>query len=257
MLIFSDNLKYLRSKQEKSQRQVADDLSITRDRYSKYEENKSDPPLELLQRISRYYHISIDILLSVELKSIAIEQLLKLEDNRILLPITVDRHQNNYIEIVTHKAKAGYAAGGFADPTFISELEHIYLPWLNKSEKYRTFPVDGDSMPPHNNKSYIVGRYVEKIGDVMDGKTYIVVTKNQEIVYKRLNKNGKNAFIMQSDNSFYQAYEIKFSQIAEIWEYAGSLERENFKPETFNAESLEGIIRKLQGDVAAIKGRIS
>jgi transcriptional regulator with XRE-family HTH domain len=258
MLIFSDNLKYLRAKKGKSQREVADDLSITRDRYSKYEENKSDPPLEILQKISRYYHISIDLLLSVEMKTISIEDLLKLDDNRILLPITVDRNQNNYIEIVTHKAKAGYAAGGYADPIFISEqLEHIYLPWLDPNEKYRTFPVDGDSMPPHNSKSYIVGRYVEKLGDVIDGRTYVVITKNQEMVYKRLNKSDKNAFVMQSDNTFYKPYEIGFSDITEIWEYSGSLERENFKPDTFDAASLENVIRKLQTDISDLKGKMS
>jgi hypothetical protein len=32
------------------------------------------------------------------------------------------------------------------------------------------FPVDGDSMPPHKKGSFIVGQYVERLGDVMDGK---------------------------------------------------------------------------------------
>ncbi len=115
------------------------------------------------------------------------------------------------IEIVTNKAKAGYTAGGYADFTSISELDHVYLPWLDKNEKYRTFPVDGDSMPPHNSKSYIIGKYIEKLGDVVDGKTYIVITKNQEMVYKRLNKNGKNTFILNSDNTHYKSYDMKFS----------------------------------------------
>ena len=39
-------------------------------------------------------------------------------------------------------------------------------------------------MPPHNSKSYIILRYVGKLGDVTDRKTNIVVTSNQEIVYK-------------------------------------------------------------------------
>jgi predicted class III extradiol MEMO1 family dioxygenase len=90
----------------------------------------------------------------------------------------------------------------------------------------------------------------------MDGKTYIVITKNQEMVYKRLNKNGKNAFVMQSDNSFYEPYDIKFSDIAEIWEYAGSLEREQFKPETFDAETMETIIRTMQKDLHEIKEKL-
>lgn len=51
---------------------------------------------------------------------------------------------------------------------------------------------------------------------------------------------------------------MKFSfLIAEIWEYAGSLERENFKPDTFDAGSLENIIRKLQADMAHLKRKMS
>jgi transcriptional regulator with XRE-family HTH domain len=256
MLYIADNLKWLRSKRNQSQQEAADGMKLPVDRYKKYEYGKNTPPAETLLIISRYFHISIDLLLTVDLRKISIDNLLQLEDNRIVLPITVDRNQNNYIEIVTHKAKAGYAAGGYSDSTFISELEHIYLPWLDKNQKYRTFPVEGDSMPPHNDKSFIVGRYIEKIGEVMDGKTYIVITKNQEMVYKRLNKNGKNAFVMQSDNSFYEPYDIKFSDIAEIWEYAGSLEREQFKPETFDAETMETIIRTMQKDLHEIKGKL-
>ena len=257
MSLFSDNIKYLRTTRKFSQQIVADALAIPRPRFAKYEDGKNFPPPETLLAISRYFAMSIDLLLSVDVRKIPSGDLMKLENNRLLLPITVDGQGDNLIEIVTHKVKAGYAAGGYADFTFISELDHIYLPWLNKNEKYRTFPVDGDSMPPHNDKSYIIGKYVEKLGDVVGGKTYIIVTKNQEMVYKRLSKNGSDTFVLNSDNSFYKPYEVKFSEVAEIWEYAGSLERENFSPEHYDASNLEGVIRKLQTDVSEIKARIS
>jgi hypothetical protein len=35
-------------------------------------------------------------------------------------------------------------------------------------------------------------------------------------VYKRLNKNGKNALMLHSDNTIYLPYEIKASEILEI-----------------------------------------
>lgn len=256
MSLFSDNIKYLRTHRKTSQQFVADALAIPRPRYAKYEDGKNFPPPETLLALSRYFVLSIDLLLSVDIRKINTDDLLKLENNRLLLPITVDGNGNNMIEIVTHKVKAGYAAGGYADFTFISELDHIYLPWLSKNEKYRTFPVEGDSMPPHNDKSYIIGKYVEKLGDVVVGKTYIIITKNQEMVYKRLGKNGSDTFMLNSDNSLYRPYEIKCSEIAEIWEYAGSIERENFKPESYDTNNLEGIIRKLQADVSHIKGKI-
>jgi hypothetical protein len=51
----------------------------------------AEPPYDILKRMSYYFHVSIDILLSVDVQKIPIEDLLKLGDNRILLPITVDQ----------------------------------------------------------------------------------------------------------------------------------------------------------------------
>ena len=257
MLYISDNLKWLRGKQNLSQQKAAEGMKFGLDQYKKYEYGKNTPPAEALLVISRFYHISIDLLLTVDLSKIDLDSLLRLEDNRILFPIKVDAQGENLVEIVTHKAKAGYASGGYADYNFISELEHIHLPWLNKNEKYRTFPIDGDSMPPHNSKSYVIGKYVEKLGDVIDGKTYVIITTNKEMVYKRLNKNGKNSFSLHSDNTFYEPYPVKFSEIAEIWEYVGSLEREQFKPDTYNVMELSSVIRKLQEDVSDLKEKLS
>ena len=257
MLYISDNLKWLRGKQNLSQQKAAEGMKFGLDQYKKYEYGKNTPPAEALLVISRFYHISIDLLLTVDLSKIDLDSLLRLEDNRILFPIKVDAKGENLVEIVTHKAKAGYASGGYADYNFISELEHIHLPWLNKNEKYRTFPIDGDSMPPHNSKSYVIGKYVEKLGDVINGKTYVIITTNNEMVYKRLNKNGKNSFALHSDNTFYEPYPVKFSEIAEIWEYVGSLEREQFKPDAYDVMELSSVIRKLQHDVSDLKQKLS
>jgi len=257
MSIFSDNLRHLRESRKESQQQTADNLEIKRGRYEPWESGKSEPPYDMLIKISQRYGISIDLMLSVDLRKYKIDELVTLEDNRIVLPILVDSNGDNLIEIVTHKAKAGYAAGGYADFTFISELDHISLPWLSRNEKYRTFPVEGDSMPPHNNDSFIVGKYIEKLGDVVDGRTYIVITKNAEIIYKRLNKNGENTFMLKSDNTFYEPYDVKFSDIAEIWEYAGSIERGVFKQIENNKQPLEEVIRNLQLDLMEIRRKVS
>lgn len=257
MLYISDNLKWLRSKKQLTQQDAAEGMRFGIDQYKKYEYGKNIPPAESLLVISRYYHISIDLLLTVDLSKVNIDDLLALADNRIVLPIKVDISGDNLVEIVTHKAKAGYASGGYADYNFISELDHIHLPWLNKNEKFRTFPIDGDSMPPHNSKSFIIGKYVEKLGDVIDGKTYVLITKQREIVYKRLNKNGKNNFKLNSDNSFYSPYDVPYSEIAEIWEYVGSIERENFRPENYSVTDLSDVIRKIQQDLFELKNKVS
>ena len=75
MSILSENLRYLRAQKEFSQQQVANELIISRARYSKYEEGKSEPPLDIMQRISRYHQVSIDLMLSADLRRVALDDL--------------------------------------------------------------------------------------------------------------------------------------------------------------------------------------
>lgn len=253
MSLFSDNIKYLRVSKSLTQKGVADDLMITRARLLKYEDGTSQPPIELLKKISNFYNVSIDILVSVDLRKIPMGELLKLDDNRILLPITVDNQGENFIEIIPHKAKAGYTSG-YADPEFIENLQQISLPFL-RNGKFRAFPVEGDSMPPHKEGSFIVGKYVEKLGDVMDGKTYILLTKSDGIVYKRLNKNGRN-LTLQSDNRVYKPYEVKASEILEIWEYACSIATKEFLPDDLGTENVKDMFRELRKEILDLKVKI-
>ena len=69
MLYLADNMKYLRAKADRSQQQLADNLGITRTRYSKYEYGMAEPPIFLLLKIARYYGLSVDELLFVDQSS--------------------------------------------------------------------------------------------------------------------------------------------------------------------------------------------
>ena len=250
MSTFSDNLRYLRVKSNMTQQNIADALLIPRERYAKYE-GTTDPPLDCLQKISRYYHVSIDLLLSFDIRRVPYEDLIRLEDNRILLPITVDQDGENKIELVPAKAQAGYLAG-YSDPEFIEALQHISLPFL-RNGKYRAFPVTGDSMPPHKEGSFVVGEYIERLSDVVDGKTYILVTKTNGIVYKRLNKNGKNSLVANSDNTIYESYEVKASEVVEIWRYACSIATQEFEQDDLGVLSVKDVLQGIRQDFSALR----
>lgn len=251
MSLFSDNIRHLRIKKEVSQQYVADSLSISRDRLAKYEEGKSQPPFEILIKLSHYYHVSIDLLLTADIRKVNIDGLMKLDDNRILLPIVVDTKGANIIEIIPHKAKAGYL-NGYSDPEFVESLQHISLPFLGTG-KFRTFPVEGDSMPPHKDGSFIVGRYVENERDVRDGRTYVLLTKNEGIVYKRLKRIDKRNFMLISDNNFYEPYPLQISEILEIWEYAGSIATKEFEPDDLEPQSIRELLYGIREEVKALK----
>lgn len=251
MSLFSDNIRFLRIQKNISQEKLATALLIARARYVKYESGTSEAPYDILKRISKFYHVSIDLLLNVDLRKIDMDGLLKLEDNRILLPITIDAGGENTIEIIPQKAKAGYL-NGYSDPEFIEGLQQISLPFL-KNGKFRAFPVSGDSMPPHREGSFIIGKYVESLGEVRDGRTYILLTKNEGIVYKRLNKNGKNSLVLSSDNSFYEPYSVRASDVLEIWEYACSIATNEFEPDSLEPQSIRDMFNSLRNEIKALK----
>jgi len=256
MSILSDNIRYLRAQRNLSQQKLSDELIISRARLSSYEEARSEPPLEIMKRISSYFHVSIDLLISVNVTKISLDKLLKMEDNRILLPITVDKQGKDNIEIIPLKAKAGYL-NGYGDPEFIEQLKHMYLPFLSKG-KYRAFPIEGDSMPPHKNGTFIVAHYVENLMEIKDGKTYIVLSQNEGIVYKRMfrkNKKG-NIFMLHSDNSFYKPYEIKASEILEIWEFECSFCTTEYSPDDLGVENIQEMFRNLRYDLEKIKTQL-
>ena len=254
MSLFSDNIRTLRLKDKISQEKLAEQLGITRGRYVKYEDGTSEAPYDILKTIAHHFHISIDLLLAVDVRKIDLQDLIKLENNRLILPIQVDGIGENVIEIVTQKVKAGYLSG-YADPEYIESLQQISLPFLG-SGKHRGFPVEGDSMPPHEEGSIIVGRYVEKLGEVIDGRTYILITKNQGMVYKRLNKNKKNALVLESDNTFYPSYEVKASDVLEIWEYECNIGTTDKKQTLSETESIKDMFWELKRDIFEVKESI-
>ena len=251
MSLFSDNIRNLRVQHKISQERLAESLGITRGRYVKYEDGTSEAPYEILKKIAHYYHISIDLLLSVDVRKIPVDDLLQLANNRLVLPITVDNKGENFIEVVTQKVKAGYL-NGYADPEYIENLQQISLPFLGPG-KHRGFPVEGDSMPPHEDGSIIVGKYIEKLGDVKDGKTYILITKSEGMVYKRLNKNKKNVLFVESDNSFYPVYEVKVSDILEIWEYVCNIGLTDEKQQVPETVSVTDMFLELKREISDLK----
>lgn len=228
MSLFSDNLRYLREMRKESQHQTAETLEIKRGRYEPYESGKIEPPYDILKKIALHFRISIDLMLSIDVRKYRIDELLELDDNRIVLPITVDQYGANLIEIVPHKARAGYLTG-YADPEFIENLQQISLPFLGPG-KHRAFPVGGDSMPPHNDSSFIVGKYVENLGEIKKDKTYILITLSEGITYKRLGGKNADSITVEPDNIIYNPYEIRLSDIIEIWEYVAHIGRDDGKP---------------------------
>lgn len=239
----SKNIRILRDLRKLSQEQLAEALGINRSRLGAYEEARNEPPIELLIRLSAYFQISIDALVRGDFAKTNPDTLIKIGKNRTLFPITVDKDGNDLIEVVPLKASAGYL-NGYADPEFIEDLPVMNLPFKIVG-KHRAFGIKGDSMPPLRDGSIAVGKYLESLNEIKDGQTFIVLTKNDGIVYKRLYRTNKkgNEFEFHSDNPVYSPYNIPAEEILEVWSFICSLNIGDSKPQDLNIDS---VIRFLQ-----------
>ncbi|WP_100074801.1 XRE family transcriptional regulator [Chryseobacterium camelliae] len=255
MSIFSENIRFLRAQKNISQQELADKILLSRVRYSKYEDGRSEAPYELLIRISKYFNVSIDLLLTVDIRKYPLEDILKLPDNRIVLPVIVDKLGNNSIEIVPQKASMGYLSG-YSDPEYIESLQRISLPFLVNG-KYRAFPAQGDSMPPFKDGSYIIGKYVEDINDLKTGKSYVFVTLNDGISYKRFKAKKGKSVTVAADNPFYKPYDIPLGEIVEVWQYASGIFPEDFEPDHYESYNIKDMFMELRRDIRDLDDKVS
>lgn len=238
------NISVLRALKKLSQNQLADELEISRSRLGSYEESRAEPPYDLLIKIADYFHIAIDALVRGDLAKTDPESLLEIGKNRILFPVIVDRQNQDMVEVVPAKAVAGYLTG-YADPEFMEDLPIMNLPFKIVG-KHRAFAIKGDSMPPLKDGTFVVGKYVESLKEIKEGQTYIVLTKEDGVVYKRLyreDKKSNDVFQFHSDNTAYSPYTVKSENIIEIWSFVCSLNIGEFKPQDLNLDSM---IRFLQ-----------
>jgi len=254
MSIFSDNIRFLRAQKNISQKELADEILMSRVRYSKYEDGRSEAPYEVLIKISKYFNVSIDLLLTVDIRKYPLEDILKLPDNRIVLPVVVDRLGNNSIEIVPQKASMGYLSG-YSDPEYIENLQRISLPFLTNG-KYRAFPAQGDSMPPFKDGSYIIGKYVENTEELKVNKSYVFVTLNDGISYKRLKAKKKKSITVAADNSFYKPYDISLGEVVEIWQYASGIFPEDFEPDQLENYNIKDLFLELRKDIEKLSNKL-
>jgi transcriptional regulator with XRE-family HTH domain len=219
MAIVNRNLKFLRVQQGFTQKQLAEKLGLKQAAVGAYEEERATPPVTSLIEISKIFGVSLDHLINRDLSQLpAKDWKTKISKGREVLAITVDQHNKENVELVTQKAFAGYLAG-YQDPEFVKDLPKISIPVLPKNKTYRAFEIKGDSMLPIQPGSIIFGEFVEDIESIKNGKLYLLVTKQDGIVFKRVfnfaDQQGK--LLLVSDNRTYEPYSIDAEEVVEIW----------------------------------------
>jgi transcriptional regulator with XRE-family HTH domain len=244
------NLKYLRKLRGWTQEEFAVKLGIKRSLVGAYEEERADPRLEVLEIVGDTFKLSLDELLLKDLSNTGESFLAKRRQQKMM---SADR---NVIHFVPVKAAAGYLAG-YADSEFIDELNTFTLPML-AGGNFRAFEIIGDSMMPTPSGSIIVGEKVDDSEDLKNDQAYIVVSRNEGIVYKRIVKNNrlKNKLTLVSDNPQYQPYQVNAEDIVELWQAQMVISKVSAQ-QRWDMNSLASMVNNLQSQVTTLKKKMN
>ena len=250
MSIAGKNLKYLRKLRGWTQEEFAARLKIKRSLLGAYEEERADPRIEVLETIGDIFKLTLDELLRKDLAEVKGGSYLAKRRAQKLASASND------IQLVPVKAAAGYLAG-YADPDFLDELNTFTLPMLAPGN-YRAFEIIGDSMLPTTSGSVIVGEKVNGLEDVKSNQTYIVVSRNEGIVYKRIMKNNKlkNKLTLISDNTAYQPYNVNTDDVLEVWKAQMVISKANTQ-QRWDVNQLASLVSNLQEQVTVLKKRMN
>lgn len=225
---FPENIKFLRKRRKMSQADLASQLELTRTTLAGYEKN-IQPPFKVLIRFAEFFNLSIDALVRYDLQALSAFQLSQIEDGfdidvtgkkLRLLTISVDKEGKENIEMVPVKAQAGYT-NSYGDLDFIGSLEKFSLPFLPKDKTYRTFQIQGDSMLPVPEGSWVTCSYIQDWTNIKDGTPCIIVTQDDgilfKLIYKQLETN--RSLLLVSTNRDYKPYVLSVNKMVEIWKF--------------------------------------
>jgi DNA-binding XRE family transcriptional regulator/SOS-response transcriptional repressor LexA len=226
MNYLNQNIKHLRKLKQWTQDDLAQKLDLKRAVIGSYEEGRAVPKIPVMQTISKLFCISLDDLINKNLAEAPSSEIDLSGQSLRVLSTLVDANDKELISVVPVKASAGYL-NGYADPEYIEQLPQFNMPVseLSKERTYRVFQISGDSMLPIPSGSYIFCEYVLDWKDIKDGESYVIISQDEGLVYKRLfqSKDKTPTVLLKSDNPEYQSYELALESISEVWKAIGFL----------------------------------
>ncbi len=249
MAIANKNIKNLRKLRGWTQEEFAQKLRIKRSLVGAYEEERAEPRIDVLEVVCDIFKLTLDEILRKDLSDNKSNYLAK----RRAMKLAAGRPDIPFVPV---KAAAGYMAG-YADPEFVDELNTFTLPMLTGGN-YRAFEIIGDSMLPTPSGSVIVGEKIGDLEEIKNNAACIVISRNEGIVYKRVQKNGrqKNKLTLVSDNPTYHPYTINTEEVLEMWQAQVVIARANTQ-NRWDMAQLSNVVNDLQEQVNSLKKRMN
>jgi hypothetical protein len=113
-------------------------------------------------------------------------------------------------------------------------------------------------MLPTPSGSVIVGEKIDDMEEIKSNQTYVVVSRNEGIVYKRVMKNNKSKskLTLVSDNISYQPYNVNSDDVLEVWKATMIISKANTQ-QRWDVNQLANLVNNLQDQVSTLKKKMN
>jgi transcriptional regulator with XRE-family HTH domain len=226
MLDYAKKYRELRHQLGLSQAKFAIKSGTSRSIISQIEIGKLKPSLENIATVVKTFSLSYSYFFdeNVNLNVNPIVNLIPKKDRLNERDVLNESQEAGYgkrgILLVPVKAQAGYLAG-YGDPEYIEQLEYFSIPGCTNAS-YRMFEIEGESMhPTFSPGDFVVGRQETDCYNILEGTIYIIVSRSEGIIIKRVLNGNKTPgkLLLGSDNPSFKPIELDCTTVAEMWEF--------------------------------------
>lgn len=255
--IFAKNLKALRKAKGWTQQELSDRMGIKRAALGAYEEGRSEPRLANVLAMADLLGVSADAMMRGVDPQEAQENRTSGQQLRVLTVPVNPETSEEHVAVVPVRAAAGYLAG-YGDPDFVQMLPtfDLPIPEVSPYRTYRLFQIEGDSMLPIPSGSYILASFEPDWNHSGGMRPYVVVTRNDGIVFKRIENRldtDQKDFRMISDNPDYPPYSVHPDEISEVWRAQAYLAFDWPTPGFSGMERIQGTLDAMRQEINAIQ----
>lgn len=164
-----------------------------------------------------------------------------------------NNHNADDIPLIGRNAAAGHTKHAYSTE-YLKAWETYQIPGFEIADHHRIFQVQGESMhPTFQSGDFLICESCDKQSDFESGDLVVVISE-ESIYCKRLYipKDDSTYYIFRSDNSNYDPFIIKTTDIIELWKVQGRVTTKLYH--SINVD--EKKISKLEYDIEFLKKQI-
>ena len=213
-----ERIRLLRKVLDKNQSDFAEQLNISGNQQGHFETGRNKVPSDYLQKISSTYNARLDWLIEGKGEMFADKKqkniIKQIPISEVSEPETKykERKPHHGIPLVSVKALGGTGNSVFKIEEKDIQEYYVVPDFTNINFMLR---VKGSSMyPKYNSGDVVACRIIKESAFIQYGKVYVIATKEQGILIKRLKKSEKKNHILAiSDNTNYDPFDIPMNEV--------------------------------------------